>query len=109
MDATVFPSSQDDNQVFKNMVTVSMVYSLTAQLCLRSQLLWHPSTLFFQLTQTSSSDDSSSHFDPSLVTLPKLLDGYCGPKNLAPIVVKIWAGLNAIFGSGRTPPVAAVA
>ena len=63
----------------------------------------------FLSTQTSSCDDSSRHFDPSLVTLPKLLDGYCGPKNLAPIVVKIWAGLNAIFGSGRTPPVAAVA
>ena len=44
-----------------------------------------------------------------LITLPKLLDAYCGPKNLAPIVVKIWAGLNAIFGSGRTPPVALAA
>ena len=44
-----------------------------------------------------------------LITLPKFLDANCGPKNLAPIVVKIWAGLNAISGSGRTPPVALAA
>ena len=41
-----------------------------------------------------------------LITLPKLLDAYCGPKNSVPIVVKIWAGLNAIFG---TPAAVAVA
>ena len=41
--------------------------------------------------------------------MPKLLDAFCGPENLAPIVVKIWAGLNAIFGSGRTPPTALAA
>ena len=44
-----------------------------------------------------------------LITLPKLLDAFCGPENIAPIVVKIWAGLNAIFGSGRTPPTALAA
>lgn len=85
-----------------------MVYSLTAQLRLwRSQLLWHHWNLFFQLSQTSSSDDQSGQFDTSDHTAEifrrqlwsKEFSPYCG-ENLGGVKRHLWLGADTAGGVG---------
>ena len=92
-------------QVFENMVIVSMVYSLTAQLRLwRSHLLWKHWKLFLQLSQTSLCDDSSEHSDHTAKTFRRLLwskkfSPYCG-ENLGGVKRHLWLGADTAGGVG---------